>query len=273
MTSSSDNTHPAWDATQYRRYGSERLRPALDLINAIRATQFSSIVDLGCGTGEITRLLADKWSAETVVGVDRTPNMLARAKSDASRIEWIQADLKTWQPGSSVDLIFANASLHWISNHERLIPQLLSSVNAGGTLAIQMPRNWDAPSHVLLREQLRALFGTKPSPVEAELLRKFDAMEVPEAAWYANLFGQLGVANEIWETTYFHRLEASVDGRNAVLEWLMGTTLRPVLSVLDETAQENYFGALSSALAAVYPTATDGTTLYPFKRLFILANA
>jgi trans-aconitate 2-methyltransferase len=263
----SERAATSWDPNQYRRYSDHRLRPALDLIERIPVADPRTIVDLGCGTGNLTRLLARRWPEASVVGLDHSPEMLAEAAAgeqrEPSAIRWVQADLRHWQPDHAPDLLFSNATLHWVPDHAALFPKLLASITPGGALAVQMPRSWGLASHRLMRETLADL------KLGSEALRRsldIDPVETPNA--YYRLLAPRAKHLDLWETEYLQTLE----GPDPVLEWVKGTGLRPVLQALDGAERERFLAEYSRRLREAYPTGVDGRTLYPFRRLFIVAQ-
>lgn len=250
-----------WDATRYLSFGAARLRPALDLINRIPLDAPARIVDLGCGPGTITRLLCERWPQARVSGVDASPAMLDRARALLPALPWTEADLATWSPASPSDLVFSNAALHWLPDHPGLFKRLRNWVAPGGVLALQMPANFAAPSHRLIRE-----LAARPEFRHA--LGDARMGEVLEPADYHGLLADSTTELEVWSSEYLQVL----NGEQAVLDWLRGTTLVPYLDRLDAEAGAAFLAALAPALAAAYPRRADGTTLFPFRRLFIVAR-
>jgi trans-aconitate 2-methyltransferase len=251
-----------WDPSQYLRYADHRLRPALDLIERIALPEPRAIYDLGCGAGNVTRLLAARWPGAAVTGLDHSPEMLAQASAEPSAIRWIEADLRDWEPGGSPDLLFSNATLHWAPDHAALFPRLLGWLAPGGCLAVQMPRSWGLPSHRLMRETLVDLgLGSE------DLRRSLEEDPVEEPGAYYELLAPRTSHLEIWETEYLQALE----GPDPVLEWVKGTGLRPVLLDLSEADKKEFIPEYARRLRAAYPPSADGRTLYPFRRLFLVA--
>jgi trans-aconitate 2-methyltransferase len=269
VSRSSQDAIPAagWDPKLYLKFADYRLRPALELLQRIPLRSPGSIHDLGCGTGQVTRLMAERWPAATVYGLDSSKEMLAQAAAKPSGVQWLETDVRTWSPEESPDLIFSNAMLHWVEGHHDLFPQLMGLLKPGGCLAVQMPLSWSAPSHRLMRETL-ADGGTEGKSLGTEALRQSVArkwVEDPEfyydilAGWSSNL--------DIWETEYLQPLE----GDDPVLEWVKGTGLRPILNGLDDEEREIFLAEYTRRLREAYPTRFGGRTLYPFRRLFIVA--
>lgn len=251
-----------WSPEQYLKFADHRLRPAIDLLNRIDLPQPREIVDLGAGAGNVTRLLAARWPAARVLGVDASAAMLAKATEAPSSIVWERADLASWVPGRPPDLIYSNAALHWVGNHERLFPRLLAALAPGGVLAVQMPRNFSAPSHASIAEAARG--GPWHSRLES-LLRP---PPTAEPGVYYSLLAPLARSLDLWETEYLHVLE----GEDPVKEWTKGTWLAPLLDALEEPERGAFEAHYARLVAAAYPRRADGRTLLPFRRLFLVAT-
>ncbi|MQP64432.1 methyltransferase domain-containing protein [Niveispirillum sp. SYP-B3756] len=252
----------AWNPAQYELFRAARERPGLDLLAAIPPLEPDQIVDLGCGTGYLTRLLGQNYPRARVTGVDNDRVMLAKAAAEPSGITWELGDAAQWRPGRPVDLIFSNAALHWLPDHHALFPQLARALAADGVLAIQMPRNFNAPSHRILQE----LASDGPW---AEALKGALHHETVQAAdAYYRLLRPHCRQIDIWETEYLHVLP----GTDPVLEWVKGTTLLPVMARLDEDMAATFRDLYAERLRAAYPTERDGNSLFPFRRLFIVAG-
>ena len=251
-----------WEPQQYLKFADARLRPAVDLLSHVEVTDPCRVFDLGCGTGNVTRLLRSRWPRAQLTGIDNSATMLAEAAREESEIDWVEHDLATWQPNSPADLIFSNAALHWLPHHDELFPQLMTFLSPGGCLAIQMPRNFAAPSHTLIAETVRAC--TWWSKVE-DLLRPAPVEAPP---YYYHLLAPLADSVTIWETEYLQVLQ----GADPVKEWVKGTWLKPLLDRLDPSQGAAFEKDYALRLNAAYPASTSGVTLFPFKRLFILAQ-
>lgn len=253
----------SWDPGQYLKFADHRLRPALDLMARIPPISARRIYDLGCGPGTITRLLAERWPDAEVTGVDGSAEMLAKARALAPGMEFIQADLAAWAPPAPAELVFSNATFQWLGDHATLFPRLLSFVVPGGVLAVQMPRNFDAPSHRLLNE------AVEQGPWRDRLLPLLRRAPVALPQVYHRLLAPHAAALDIWEVEYLHRLE----GANPVVEWTKGTALRPFLDALPGAERDVFLADYGRRIAAAYPPEADGATLFPFRRLFIVAVA
>jgi trans-aconitate 2-methyltransferase len=255
-----------WDANQYNKFAAERERPFADLLEqaALGRAETRHIIDLGCGPGRLTRQLAERWPAARVVGVDNSPEMLAKAQPLAipGRLKFVQADLAIWRPDQPADLILSNAALHWIADHERLLARLAGWLAPGGTLAVQMPNRFDGPVQ-------RAIDMTAADPRWGAQLQGVGLHRgsVRPVEWYVRFLQSRGFDVNAWETTYVHVLT----GENPVLEWFRGTGLRPLLARLDATAAEQFCAELAARLTALYPP-HEGTTLFPMPRLFFVAT-
>jgi trans-aconitate 2-methyltransferase len=258
-----------WDPAQYLKYAGERLRPALDLMARVPLAAPRSIVDLGCGAGNVTRLLAERWPGAQVVGVDNSAAMLAKARATGiADARWMEVDLAEWAasaPSGAADLVYSNAALHWLDRHEELFPRLLRTVAPGGALAVQMPSNFGAPSHVALRQTVEsARWRTQ----FAHLLRPTPVAE--PARYFAWLAGG-GAALDVWTSEYLHVLPPSSDGEHPVVAWTKGTALTPFLSALDAPAGRAFVADYTARVAPAYPPLADGRVLFPFRRLFVVA--
>lgn len=292
----------SWNPTQYAKFADQRLRPALDLLNRAPVVAPKTIYDLGCGPGDITRMIAERWPEAQVFGVDNSKEMLQKAaQGDASAssnpamgagfegknpntpVTWIEADITTWTPertylaGPGIaagthtpapDFIYSNATLQWVAGHDTLFPRLLRTLAPGGVIAIQMPLSWDSPSHRLMRETL-ANGGPDGSSLGTEQLRQTMGRKwVESAEYYYDLLADECSDLDIWQTEYLQLLE----GENPVLEWVKGTGLRPVLNSLGDAERATFLAEYAQRLRVAYPLRANGKTLYPFARLFIVAT-
>jgi trans-aconitate 2-methyltransferase len=251
-----------WHPERYLAYADERTRPALDLLARVPLASPARVADLGCGPGNSTALLAQRWPEAAIIGVDSSPQMLAQARASGVRATWIEADIAAWTPEGPIDLIYTNAALQWLGDHATLLPSLLGQLRAGGVLALQMPRNFEAPSHALLRETARN------GPWADRLAGIFDPQPMAAPAWYHDLLAPHAAALDIWETEYLHVLA----GDDPVLSWTRGTALRPIMQALDAAQFAAFETAYAQRLRAAYPRRADGRTLFPFRRLFIVAR-
>jgi len=257
-----------WDPHLYLKFSDHRLRPALELLDRVPLAAPKVIYDLGCGSGQVTRLMAERWPSATVYGLDNSPEMLERAAAEPGKVHWLAADIRTWLPAEPPELIYSNATLQWVEEHQDLFPRLVGFLRAGGCLAVQMPLSWEAPSHRLMRETL-ANGGPHGQSLGPEQLRQAVARNwVAEAEVYYDLLVSCTRSLDIWETEYLQILE----GEDPVLEWVKGTGLRPILNGLDDQERELFLEEYARRLRATYPVRADGRTLYPFRRLFIVAT-
>ncbi len=257
-----------WDPQQYLKFSDHRLRPALELLERVPLESPHLIYDLGCGDGQMARLMAERWPAAQVYGLDNSPQMLEKAGAEPGRVEWIEADAQTWQPSQPPDLIYSNATLQWLDGHQSLFPRLFGSLAPGGCLAVQMPLSWGMPSHRLMRETL-ADGGADGTPLGTENLRQAVAHKwVEDAGDYYDLLVGHASSLDIWETEYLQVLA----GDDPVLEWVKGTGLRPILNALEDGDREIFLAEYARRLRGAYPAKSDGRTLYPFRRLFLIAT-
>jgi len=249
-----------WNDTQYLEFGDERTRAAGELLSRVPLSTVERVVDLGCGPGNSTALLRARWPEANLVGVDNSAEMLRRARADWPAIEWIHADVAQWRPEKPVDLVFANAVLHWLPDHATLLAALFESVRPGGALAVQMPHNFQEPSHRLMRQI--------PGPWSRRIERVSALAPLSSPAFYYDLLAAQSSHIDIWETRYEHVM---ADGA-AIVEWVRGAGLRPYLDALtDDGERAAYLRAYAEAVDAAYPRRIDGKRLFSFPRLFIVA--
>jgi len=252
----------SWDPAQYLRYSGERLRPALDLLTAVAVESPLMVLDLGCGAGNVTGLLRRRWPDAEITGVDGSPEMLERAGQAVPGCRFMLADIARWEPDGTPDVIFSNAALHWLGGHAALFPRLLARLAPGGTLAVQMPTMHESP----LRRLQYEVAANGPWAVALAEIGSAPPILPAEAYW--DLLRPHCRTLDIWETTYLHALH----GENAVAAWASGSSLRPFLDALAPEMRAAFLGAYAEALRPVYPPRPDGTTLLPFRRLFIVAQ-
>ena len=250
-----------WDPAQYGRFGQERLQPAHDLLARVPLSAPNAIYDLGCGTGNATALIAARWPQAEVTGVDSSSAMLARARDSSTVIDWVESDIRSWRAPRPADLIVTSAALQWLDGHATLFPSFMSQLAPGGVLAVQMPRNYDAPSHVAMAESA----ASGPWRERLEAVRGRSPVATPET--YYEILSPRARRLDIWETVYMHVLE----GEDPVVEWTKATGLRPYLDALDEAERGAFLADYAARLRRAYPSRGDGRTLFPFRRLFIVA--
>jgi trans-aconitate 2-methyltransferase len=251
-----------WDPAQYLRFGNERLRPALDLLAQVPHDAPQRVADLGCGAGNVTTILRQRFPQAEIVGVDGSEAMLAKARATAPDCRFELADFFQWQPRDRLALIYSNAALQWVDRHATLFPRLLSFLAPGGVLAVQMPAMHATP----LRQLSRQLAASEPW--SAELHAVTSAPDILEAVDYWDMLRPRVASLEMWQTTYMHALQ----GEDAVLEWASGSSLRPYLDQLSEARRPAFRQAYAEAARAHYPRRPDGTTILPFHRLFLVAT-
>jgi trans-aconitate 2-methyltransferase len=252
----------AWDPKLYLRFGDERTRAARDLLAQVPLAAPRLVYDLGCGPGNSTELLAARFPDAEIIGLDASPDMLARARQSLPTIEFQTGDLRQWQPDRPADLLFANAVFQWLPNAIEILQKLLGGLPAGGVLAVQMPDNLAEPAHVLMREV--AIEG----PWAARLAAVREARgRLPPADVYYDALRPLCRHLDLWHTTYHHML-ADAD---AIVEWLTGSGLRPYLAALETAEREVFLADYKIRVRAAYPPRVDGRVLLHFPRFFIVA--
>lgn len=249
-----------WDPATYLRFGDERSRPFFDLLSRVGAERPRAVVDLGCGPGNLTATLASRWPGARIRGIDSSPEMIERAAA-AYPTDFAVGDLRAWTPEADTDVVVSNAALQWVPGHEALLSRWVAALPAGAWLAAQVPGNFDAPSHLALRQlSVEAGFG--------DLAR--DA-PVLDPSGYADLLAEAGCAVDAWETTYLHRLPVVPGADHPVLTWMDGTALRPVRAALSPDRFDVFRDTLGKRLADAYPV--RGTVVsFPFRRIFFVAR-
>jgi trans-aconitate 2-methyltransferase len=250
-----------WDPDRYLTFADERGRPFVELVTRIGATEPADVVDLGCGPGNLTGLLAERWPGARVVGLDSSPEMIETARQLGQPVDYAVADVRDWRPERPVDVLVSNATLQWVPGHLELLPRLVAAVTPGGWFAFQVPGNFDEPSHTL-RAALAAEAPYAPYTREAARPSSHDP-----AVYYDALAGT-GCSVDVWETTYTHVLS----GPDPVFTWVSGTSLRPTLQALPDELRDEFAAELKRRLAAAYPARADGAVLLPFRRVFAVAQ-
>jgi trans-aconitate 2-methyltransferase len=253
---------PQWNPEQYLKFGSERTQPVRDLISRIALESPRRIVDLGCGPGNSTEELAQRWPDSLIQGVDNSIEMIERAGRAYPNGDWRVGDAASWKPEEPVDLVFSNAMLHWVPDHEQLCPRLLEQAEPGGALAVQAPAHYDSPLH-------REIVDVSRHPSWADRMEKpRKALTNHAPGFYYDLLAPMASRVDVWETTYYHVLA----GPGAVLEWFRGTGLRPFLEALADDEERGRFEAmLGERYEKTYARRPNGRVLFPFRRLFFVA--
>jgi len=252
-----------WDPEGYLTYADERGRPFVELVARIGATVPREVVDLGCGPGNLTGLLAQRWPDAEVIGLDSSPEMIEKARADVPGVRFEVGDLREWvsdDSGGRVDVLVSNATLQWVPGHLELLPRLVERVAPGGWLAFQVPGNFDEPSHTIRRDI------AEEEPYAAHTA----GVAVPDShdpATYFEVLAEAGCTVDAWETTYLHVLT----GPNPVFRWISGTGARPVLQALPDDLRAQFIAEYQELLNAAYPAREHGTVL-PFRRIFVVAE-
>jgi trans-aconitate 2-methyltransferase len=249
-----------WNPDQYLRFAQPRMRPAIDLLARIDAADPKFVCDLGCGAGNVTRLLAERWPRAELIGVDDSEAMLSQAARELPQVQWIRESIATWTTATPLTILYSNAALHWLPNHHALFPALINQLATGGVLAAQMPRNFLAPSHTLIAETVRT--GEWRDKVKHLLIPP----PVAEPLFYYELLAPLASELDIWETEYLQVLS----GQDPVKEWVKGTWLKQFLDPLDADEREAFEADYAQRLRVAYPPMANGKTVFPFRRLFVV---
>ncbi|NWD25583.1 trans-aconitate 2-methyltransferase [Pseudomonas yamanorum] len=250
-----------WSAKQYSMFEQQRTRPVRDLVAAIPDGDVRSAVDLGCGPGNSTEVLAERFPKALVTGMDSSDDMLVDARKRLPTLNFELADIGAWNPAQQFDVILANASLQWLPDHATLYPHLVNQLTEGGTLAVQTPDNLDEPAHRLARE----------IAADGPWAAKIGAVKHNErhtASYYFELLSKHCSTVDVWRTTYHHPLAGSA----AVVEWFKGSALRPFLAPLTDSEKSAFLDEYLARITQAYPALADGTVLLPFPRLFIIAT-
>lgn len=262
---------PTWDPKTYAKFQTERSRPFFDLTGQVAASDPRVVVDLGCGNGPLTQALADRWPQARVVGVDNSEEMLdvARADDPDGRVEWIEADLATWDIadlGAAPDVIVSNATLQWVPMHLPLLEKWIAALAPEGWFALQVPGNFEAPTHALMREV------AAEHPRRGELEAATKRYGAGEPSTYLQILAASGLRVNVWETTYLHALDAAGEAADPVVDWVSGTGLRPILEVLtDEVEREEFLAVYADRVREAYPRTAAGVIM-PFRRVFAVGQ-
>ena len=252
-----------WNPALYTRYEDERTRPAAELLARVPLTQATRVVDLGCGPGNSTELLARRFPQADVLGIDNSEAMLVSARKRLPQARFEFGDIGQWTPDVAPDLIYANAALQWVPDHETLIPRLFAALAPGGVLAIQMPDNRAEPTHRLMREVASEAPWQEPIG-DADRLRT----ELLKLDGYYDLLARDAAHVDVWHTIYQHPMASAA----AIVEWVSSTGLKPFVDALDAELKASYLAAYERRIAQAYPPRADGKLLLAFPRLFIVAR-
>lgn len=253
---------PTWNSDQYLKFARERTQPSVDLAARIDLAAPAHVADLGCGPGNSTAVLAQRWPGATLLGVDNSREMLASAQRDFPGPTWVEADIAFWAPNRTFDVVFSNATLQWVPDHATLLPRLFALVATDGAFAMQVPNNLHQAPHRLMRELAASAAWLPYFPKPAR------GWHVESPAFYYDSFASIASRVELWETDYIHVLS----GPEAIVEWYRGTGLRPWLEALPNAATQSRFIAdYTRLIAEAFPSQADGRVLFPFRRLFVIA--
>ena len=252
----------AWSAEQYVKFENERTRPARDLLAQVASLPDGPLYDLGCGPGNSTELIRDRFPAYLVTGIDGDENMLAAARHRLTDVMFEKGDLAHWSPETPAALFFANAVFQWLPDHLSIFDRLMDNLVEGGVLAVQMPDNLDEPTHIAAQD-----LAEDPKFAEFYAGRSRRRNALPKPAVYVDLLDAKSSHVDVWHTVYNHRLADA----QAIVEWVKGTVLRPYLDDLPPDARAAYLAEYLERIRAAYPPLSDGRVLLRFPRLFILA--
>lgn len=252
-----------WNAGQYLKFEDERTRPSIDLLRRVPLEEATRCVDIGCGPGNSTELIVKRYPTARILGLDNSPDMLAKARARLPSLLFEEADIANWETSERFDLIFANAVLQWLPGHPDLLKRLVSFLKDGGCLAVQMPNNLNEPSHRLMKQV------AQEGPWAEKLSSASEAREsIGSFEDYYAWLQQAGCTVDIWQTTYVHPLA----GAEAIVEWFKSTGLKPYLDPLSPDERSEYVRRYQAAIAEAYPVRQDGKVLLRFPRLFFVAQ-
>ena len=257
---------PTWDAEQYLRFNDQRTRPCRELVARIAIAAPKRIIDLGCGPGNSTAALAERWPKAELTGLDSSPEMIASARKDAPQRDWRVGDIAAWSNENQqcYDIVFSNAALQWVDDHATLFPKLLSHVAAGGALAIQMPANYDAPAHLIMREMAASKVWRGRFPEDG--VREWHVHDLPT---YHDILAPIAATVDFWQTEYQHIMNDAA----GIVEWCKGTGLRPFLEALaNDHPRGEFLAEYLERIQQAYPVRRDGRVIFPFRRLFLIAH-
>lgn len=256
---------PTWNPDQYLKFADERTRPCRDLVQRVSVNGVRTVIDLGCGPGNSTQILAERWPDARLTGLDNSADMISTACKSSSTSDWVVGDIAEWAAASneSFDVVFSNAALQWLPDHSRLLPRMLSRVAPGGALAIQMPANYDAPPHQLMREIAASREWRSNFPDG-----RVREWHVHDEAFYYDVLTHLSDRVDFWATEYMHVIP-NVSG---IVEWYKGTGMRPFLEALNsEDERRRFTEEYRDRLTEYYRPQSDGLVLFPFRRIFLIA--
>jgi trans-aconitate 2-methyltransferase len=258
----SDEQTTDWQPTDYLKFGKERTQPSVDLVSRIALPDARRILDIGCGPGNSTAVLRSRWPKAELTGIDSSPEMIEKAKSDHASGKWVVADYRNWDAGETYDLVFSNATIHWIPDHERLFAKMFAMTSNGGAVAAQVPSVQDSAVHQAARrlsqtDEWREILAANES-----------ALTYHPATYYYQLLSKLSRQVELWHTTYYHIMES----HEQIIEWYSSTGLKAYLSLIPgDEGKQRFKREVLEASAESYPALEDGKIMFPFKRLFMLA--
>lgn len=256
---------PTWDAKQYLRFNDQRTRPCRELAARVAIEAPERVIDLGCGPGNSTAVLAERWPESELTGLDSSPEMIAAAQKAYPHRNWRIGDIAAWasQNDHTYDVVFSNAAFQWVDDHPAIFPKLLARVAVGGALAIQMPANFDAPAARTMRELAASQAWRSHFPADS-----IRVWHVHDLAAYHDILAPIAAEVDFWQTEYLHVMENAA----AIVEWYKGTGLRPFLDALaNDQERVDFTAQYLERIERAYPVRKDGRVIFPFRRLFLIA--
>ena len=252
-----------WNPDLYMKFADERTQPSRDLLARVNLSDPTAIVDIGCGSGNSTQVLCQRWPEAQITGLDSSPEMIEKARRAYPQQDWVLADAASWQPETPFDLVFSNATLQWIPDHDQLVPALFAQVREGGALAVQVPANQSSPLH-------QAVLRVSQTPAWRDSTAGCSSLlNYREPGYYYDLLSRLSGQLQVWTTTYYHVMAT----HQGLIDWYSSTGMRPYLDRLaSEDLRREFQAQVLEACRAEYPAQQDGKILFPFQRLFFVAN-
>lgn len=252
-----------WNPESYLKYERERTLPSRDLVRHIDLENPRRVIDIGCGPGNSTQILRDRWPEARVAGLDSSDEMIRKAKASYPTAEWILADAETWRPGEGYDLVFSNAALQWMSDQPAVVANLFGSLNAQGVLAVQVPLSGDSPlSKALARVAQSPPWRDRMAGCESRIAYR-------DESFYYDVLSGLARRIEMWITIYLHLMDSHQD----LIDWYASTGMRPYLARIEsEEERKRFLGQILEECRGGYPIRRDGKVIFPFKRLFFIAR-
>jgi trans-aconitate 2-methyltransferase len=252
-----------WNPDRYLKFKNERTQPSIDLVSRIDFADPKTIIDFGCGPGNSTQVLVNRWPKARIIGLDNSPAMIAKARKDYPEQEWVLADAASYEPDVKVDIVFSNAAIQWIPNHKKLINKFYNLLSDNGIVAVQMPQFWDMPVGKIIKKVSKDSRWISQTEKASKLIR------IHDYSFYYNRLYVLFKKVEIWETYYMHTL----DSQMSIIDMIISTGMKPYLEKLDsDEAKREFIDEVLKGIQKFYSLQKDGKVIFPFKRLFFISR-